>query len=294
MFVKQYYHPLEALPNFDVHLLGRRISCMTVSSIIEGIHKACIEDRKITIGHYNVHGFNLSVQLPWFYDFLQSADITLCDSMGILNAIRYVEGQKLPIEYRVSYTLLMPKLLEHCNQHGLSLFLLGSRPEHLQVALEQLKVNYPNIKLAGHDGYFSMEDPYQNEAVIEQINLAKPQILVVGMGMPVQENWVRLYRNRLGVNVIMTGGAIIDRLAGVVPDCPTLLSNKGLEWLYRLYREPKRLATRYLLGNPAFALQIALAKLNQSTAKIIDTQPINNSVMGNLEHSGSFSHSTTI
>jgi N-acetylglucosaminyldiphosphoundecaprenol N-acetyl-beta-D-mannosaminyltransferase len=260
---------------------------MSTSAIVEAIYKACTEKRKITVTHYNVHSFNLSMQIPWFYDFLQDSDITHCDSMGVLNAIRST-GLDLPKDYRVSYTLLMPKLLELCNRHGFSVFLLGSRPQYLQMALDRLGIEYPNIKLAGHDGYFSTEDPYQNEAVIEQINLVKPQILLVGMGMPTQENWVRLNRHRLSVNAIMTGGAVIDRLAGVVPGCPELLSNIGLEWLYRLFREPKRLASRYLLGNPAFLLQLALAKSHASPAKVLNIQPNSNLTSEHRHNSNDF------
>lgn len=141
----------EALPNLDVHLLGRRITCMTATAIVGAIHSACVEQRKITVAHSNVHGFNLSMQLPWFYNFLQSADIVHCDGTGILKAIR-IMGTELPIQYRVSYTQLLPKLLQHCDQHGLSLFLLGSECEHLQKALENVRTQYPNIRLSGHDG----------------------------------------------------------------------------------------------------------------------------------------------
>jgi len=270
---KQIDCELKTLPSFNVYLLGRRITCITASAIVEAIHKACIEGKKITVANYNVHSFNLSMQLPWFYEFLQNSDISHCDGLGILYALRFM-GVDISIHYRASYTLLMPKLLEHCNQHHLSIFFLGSRPQYLQAALDRLRAAYPNIPLAGHDGYFLTQDPYQNEAVIEKINRAKTQILVVGMGMPVQENWIRLNRNRLAVNAILPGGAVIDRLAGVVPNCPTFLSNKGLEWLYRLYREPKRLSARYLLGNPAFALQVALAKYCGLPAEGLDIQPV--------------------
>jgi N-acetylglucosaminyldiphosphoundecaprenol N-acetyl-beta-D-mannosaminyltransferase len=261
------FSEVDKLPNLNVHLLSRRITCMSVPAIVEAIHTACIQGRKITVANYNVHSFNLSMLLPWFYNFLQSAEITHCDSSGILKALEFM-GLKLPIEYRASYTALMPALLEHCNKQGFSIFLLGSKPECLEAAIKQLKSEYPNIRLDGHDGYFDIEDLDQNEAVIQKINLAKPNILVVGMGMPRQENWIRLHRSRLNVNVIMAGGAVIDRLAGIVSDCPSILSEWGLEWLYRLCREPKRLAVRYLLGNPAFVLLLALAKFYASPLEV--------------------------
>jgi N-acetylglucosaminyldiphosphoundecaprenol N-acetyl-beta-D-mannosaminyltransferase len=246
---------------------------MTTSALVDSIHTACVEGTKLTVANYNVHSFNLSMQIPWFYNFLQSAEIAHCDSVGILKAIHFM-GLKLPLQYRASYSLLMPELLEHCNQHGFSVFLLGAKPECLEAAVHQLQKQYPHIKIDGHHGYFDMNDTQQNSKVVQKINQIKPNILIVGMGMPLQENWIRLNRHQLNVNVIMLGGAIIDRFAKVVPECPTFLSNIGLEWLYRLYREPKRLGARYLLGNPAFVLHIILAKALSYPLKVRQMEPI--------------------
>lgn len=263
------YKPLR-LPSLTVNLLGRRITLMTVSAIVDAIHTACIEGTKLTVANFNVHSFNLSMQIPWFYNFLQSSEIAHCDSAGILKAIHWM-GLKLPLQYRASYSLLMPELLAHCDRHGFSVFLLGAKPECLNTAIARLQNQYPNIDIKGHHGYFDLENTQQNSEVVEQINQAKSKILVVGMGMPIQENWIRLNRDRLNVNVIMPGGAIIDRFAGNVPDCPVFLSNMGLEWLYRLFREPRRLGMRYLIGNPAFLLHIVLAK---SYSPALQVQPM--------------------
>src|SRR4028118_2430342 len=110
-------YKLERLPSLNVTLLARRITCMTVPAIVQAIHAACVEGRRITVANYNVHSFNLSMLLPWFYNFLQSAEITHCDSTAILKALQFM-GLKLPLDYRASYTALMPKMLEHCNQQG--------------------------------------------------------------------------------------------------------------------------------------------------------------------------------
>ena len=263
----------EKQPSLEVYFLERRITCMTVSAIVEAIQAACIDGRKITVANYNVHSFNLSMQLPWFYNFLQNAEIAHCDGMGILKALSYM-GLKLSVDYRTSYTVLMPEVLEMANELGLSIFLLGAKPANLKAAIANLKQEYPNIRVDGHHGYFDQDNPDQNEAVIQQINRAKPHILVMGMGMPIQENWVRLHRHRLRVNAIMLGGAVIDRLAGIVSNCPTYISHLGLEWLYRLCREPKRLAARYLLGNPAFLLHVALGKFYAYSLKVKQMEPI--------------------
>ncbi len=246
---------------------------MTVSAIVDAIHTACMEGTKITVAHFNIHSFNLSMQIPWFYNFLQSSEIAHCDGAGILKAIGWM-GLDLPLAYRASYSLLMPELLAHCDHHEFPVFLLGAKPERLNAAIARLQNQYPNIDIKGHHGHFDLENAQQNDKIVEQINQAKSKILVVGMGMPIQENWIRLNRNQLNVNVIMPGGAIIDRLAGIVPDCPIFLSNLGLEWLYRLFLEPKRLGLRYLVGNPAFLLHIILAK---SYSPPLQVQPMEGS-----------------
>ncbi|MDJ0742726.1 MAG: WecB/TagA/CpsF family glycosyltransferase [Xenococcaceae cyanobacterium MO_167.B27] len=247
------------LPNLSVKLLERRITLMTATAIMNAIHSACVEEKKLTIASYNVHSFNLSMQLPWFYEFQQSANITRCDGVGILKALQWM-GNDFPLQYRVSGTAFVPKLLEYGNQNSFSFFLLGSTPKYLEEAMQRVKQKYPELKIAGHDGYFDKKNTEQNQAIVEQINQFKPNILLVGMGMPTQEKWIQEYRRELEVNVIMPCGAIIDRLAGVVAECPPWISNSGLEWLYRLISEPRRLGGRYLIGNPAFMLQIALAK----------------------------------
>lgn len=249
----------ETLPVVEANLLSRRLTCMTVRTLVNRVSKACQLNQRIVVANYNINSFNLTVQFPWFYDFLQQSEITHCDGLGILYALRFM-GYRLPQEYRVSYSTLMPELLQHCHDNSRSVFLLGAKPDILQTALTNTRSRYPGIQLSGCHGYFDLDSPEQNKAVINQINHISPNILVVGMGMPRQEYWIHQNLEHLNVNAILLGGAVIDRIAGVVEDCPIVLSNNGLEWLYRLTREPKRLLPRYLLGNPAFALQVALAK----------------------------------
>jgi N-acetylglucosaminyldiphosphoundecaprenol N-acetyl-beta-D-mannosaminyltransferase len=264
-------------PSLKVSLLNRQISCITVESIIDAIHKACVEDIQITVANYNVHIFNLSMQIPWLYEFLQNAEIAHCDGMGILKGLDYM-GLKLPIEYRVSYTVLMPEVLELCRQQKLSLFLLGHTSEHLEAALKNLRQQYPQINVDGHHGFFDRDNQLENQAVVDKINYMKPNILLVGMGSPVQEDWIRKNRDRIKVNVILPGGATIGRLGGIVRDSPEWIANAGLEWLYRLIQEPKRLASRYLIGNLTFAFNLMLAKHNQlSPIQICEIDSENNS-----------------
>ena len=246
--------------SLNIHLLGRKITCLTLGAIQDAIALSCQRNQRITVANYNIHAFNLSFQLPWFHQFLKQSEIAHCDGLGILKALKFI-GLDVHNQHRVSYTNLMPELLKQCDENNWSVFLLGSKPEYLERAIENLKNDYPNASFAGHHGYFSVYSHVINEHLIHQINEFRPNILIVGMGMPVQESWVQMYRDRLQVNAILVGGAVIDRLADVVSDCPRWISRRGFEWVYRLVKEPKRLASRYLIGNPAFVLQIILAKL---------------------------------
>jgi N-acetylglucosaminyldiphosphoundecaprenol N-acetyl-beta-D-mannosaminyltransferase len=262
-------------PSLNVFLLGRRITCMTVPAMIEGIHTACKTNSRLTIGSYNIHSFNLSMIHPWFYDYFQKVDIAMCDGIGILKAIQYM-GLKLPLPYRVTYTVLIPEVLRHCDQQGFSVFLLGAAQDHVSAAVKNLSKQYPSMEVNSHHGFFDMNDPQQNEAVIQAVNKAKPNVVMVGMGNPRQEEWIRLHGDRLNANVIMLGGAVIKRLGGVTSDCPQWISDMGLEWFYRLCQEPRRLGTRYLIGNPAFALQVILGKAFGSTLKVEPMLPMQN------------------
>ncbi len=258
--------PTIVYPNLNIHLLGRKITCLTIDAIQEAIALSCRRNQQITVANYNVHAFNLSLQLPWFHSFLEQSEITHCDGLGIIKALQFLELE-ITHKYRVSYTELMPALLKQCDENGWSVFLLGTKPEYIEGAIQNLEQEYPNAKFSGHHGYFSITDQAENDLIIEQINTVQPNILIVGMGMPLQEAWVQLYRDRLKTNAILVGGAVIDRLAGEVVDCPAWISNLGLEWFYRFVREPLRLAARYLIGNPAFLLQIVLAKFQRITAR---------------------------
>lgn len=265
---------VEKLP-INVELLNRKITLLKDLAIVEAIHQACLKNEKMTVTFHNVHSFNLSMQIPWFYEFQQSAEIVLCDGFGILKALNYM-GLKVPPQYRIAGTNLVPRLLEYCDRHNLSIYLLGTKPEVLAQAIQSSKNQYPRLKVFGHHGYFDKTNSEENYSIINQINQIKPNILVVGMGMPLQEQWLFQYRPYIDANVFLPCGAIIDRLAGIVPECPSWISNLGFEWAHRLSREPKRLAARYLLGNPAFLLQVLLAKSldlsNFDQRKIADHQ----------------------
>ncbi len=130
-------------------------------------------------------------------------------------------------------------------------------------AATNLCARYPRLRLAGtHHGYFAKEGP-ANQAVVDEINGASPDILLVCFGMPLQERWVSENLSQLRVHVILTGGAAIDYGAGAIPVVPRWMAKLQLEWLFRFLIEPVRMFRRYIIGNPLFLARVFLVKLRK-------------------------------
>jgi N-acetylglucosaminyldiphosphoundecaprenol N-acetyl-beta-D-mannosaminyltransferase len=154
---------------------------------------------------------------------------------------------------------LMAKYCERAALAGTRMFLYGGRN---QGALVQLALNlrrrYPGIQVVG--GYsppFRPLSDEEREAVAAEINHARPDVVWVGIGVPKQEKWMAEMRDRLDAPVLVGVGAAFDFHAGLVPQAPSWMQSAGLEWLYRLAKEPRRLWRRYLTYNPRFVLGFA-------------------------------------
>jgi N-acetylglucosaminyldiphosphoundecaprenol N-acetyl-beta-D-mannosaminyltransferase len=127
-------------------------------------------------------------------------------------------------------------------------FYLGSRPDVVSNALNILRGDFPGIEIAGMSGFFNVQrDSPDNQAVLQTIASHRPHILLVGMGMPRQEYWIYENFTSIRANVILPAGAAIEYVAGTIPTPPRWAGRLGLEWIWRLVSEPRRLAGRYLI-----------------------------------------------
>ena len=123
----------------------------------------------------------------------------------------------------------------------------------------------PCLRITGtHHGYFDKHaGSPDGSAVISTINGTRPDIVIVGFGMPIQERWVAENRGRIDAPVVLTGGAAFDYISGQLRRPPEWMTKRGLEWLGRLAIEPRRLARRYLLGNPRFMVRVMWARVRR-------------------------------
>lgn len=183
---------------------------------------------------------------------LKQAALVVPDGYGLIWASR---RRRQPLPERVTGIDLMHNLLRLAAAKKYRVFLLGATPEVVAAAACNLQAAYRGIDLVGYEhGYFTAAD---EAGVLSRIKAARPQILLAGMGAPRQEKWLHWHYRRLGVPVNIGVGGSFDVVAGKLTRAPQWMRQAGLEWLYRLGKEPKRI--RRMLALPLFAAAVLLS-----------------------------------
>jgi len=245
-----------------VRVLGVPIDLLTVNELHEHLLRFVRARARATVLHVNVHAINLAGRHPWFARILQDADLVFCDGHGVMLGA-WLLRQRLPV--RITYADWTWQLAALCEREGLSLYLLGGRPGVAEAAAARLRARHPRLQIAGaHHGYFDRDPASDGSgAVVAAINAARPDILIVGLGMPIQEAWVAAHRVRIGSPVVLTAGAAFDYVSGRLRRPPRWMTAHGLEWLGRLIIEPRRLMGRYLIGNSVFLWRVLRDRLGR-------------------------------
>jgi N-acetylglucosaminyldiphosphoundecaprenol N-acetyl-beta-D-mannosaminyltransferase len=177
----------------------------------------------------------------------RAAHLTVADGMSVVWALR-ASGQPAP--ERVAGVDLMARLLAAAGEHRLRVYFLGARRKVVTALVEKSRIQYSGIEIAGfRDGYFSADDHLN---IVEEIRASRADMLFVGMPSPFKEIWCERHRERLDVPVIIGVGGSFDVLAGFIKRAPRWAQEAGLEWLWRLVMEPRKLWKRYLTTNIEF------------------------------------------
>lgn len=192
---------------------------------------------------------------------INSAALSLADGIGVVWATRYLGKPALE---RVTGTDTLPVLAQRCAAAGYRLYLLGAAPGVAEAAAERLRQLAPGVIIAGT--YAGSPALDEEEAIIECIRLAEADVLCVAYGAPGQDLWIWRNRERLPVAVAMGVGGAYDFLSGRQQRAPKWMRKMGLEWLYRLYREPWR--WRRMLALPRFAVRVLMNGRKGSEGKI--------------------------
>lgn len=212
------------------------------------------KNRSIRIVFFaNVHSIHLARRSPHFLRVLDRADLILPDGSGLKIAGRLF-GK--PIRENLNGTDFTPAILREAEREGWTVYLFGGREEVMNSAKASLKKRFPRLSLVGASSGFL--NPAEESGVLSEIRKLSPDILLVGLGSPKQEEWIVNHAADVQAGVCLAVGGLFDFLAGRFRRAPRWLRLAGLEWLYRFLQDPKTKWDRVFIEIPQFLFTVAL------------------------------------
>ncbi len=240
-----------------VEILGIRIDNLSMAETLDWIRRKLHAGGQAVISMTNAHCVNVACSNDAYYQALLSSDLNLADGVGLRIAGK-LKGT--PIRQNVNGTDLFPRLCALLEGSGHSIYLLGGLPGVAEAVAAWIAERYPDTAIAGYRDGFS--DSNDEPRVAEDIRRSGASVLLVAMGVPKQELWIRRNIEAAGVRVAFGVGGLFDFYSGRIPRAPEWMREIGLEWIYRLLQEPGRMWKRYLVGNWMFMARHLLFQLN--------------------------------
>lgn len=226
--------------------------------ILESKDELCkLPEGKLLINTINAHSYNTALKDKLFAEALTKGDVLIPDGVSIVKACKWLNAKSQPKE-RIAGWDLFSFEMDKLNRKGGKCFFMGSSEKVLNLIKKRAAVDYPNIIVETYSPPYKPEfSKEENDAIIYAINKANPDLLWIGMTAPKQEKWTYSHWNELNIHChVGTIGAVFDFFAGTVARAPMWWQEHGLEWAYRLLKEPKRMWRRYIIGNTLFLWNI--------------------------------------
>lgn len=214
---------------------------------------ASLPEGKLLINTINAHSFNTAKKDKLFAEALTNGDVLIPDGVSIVKACRRIKAKSQPKE-RIAGWDLFEFEMSKLEKKGGTVMFMGSSQKVLGLIVKRAAKVYPHLKVVTYSPPYKPEfSDEDNTAIIEAINNANPDLLWIGMTAPKQEKWTYSHWKDLNIHChVGTIGAVFDFFAGTVERAPIWWQEHGLEWLYRLLKEPKRMWRRYIIGNTLF------------------------------------------
>jgi len=245
---------------------GLRTACVTRKELVElicaQVESACHEAQvPLVIFDSNGHGISLANSNNDFMAAMLSADIIHADGQSVVSMSKWMEGSNIPERSATTDTIHdIPQQIQRSFRH----FLLGGDEATVVKCGKILSQKYKNFEIAGtHHGYFDKE---HSENVIHGINKANPDILWVGLGKPLEQQWIAKHKGQLNLPVIISCGGCYNYVTGDYARAPLWMQKSGLEWLHRAATEPKKFLWRYITTNPHSIFCVLKHKYKKSKA----------------------------
>ena len=240
-------------PSDQISLFGAHINDVTMNQAV----KMIIESKNSVgpkVGYFvNANSINLAFNKPSLINTINLGDMTFADGSGMRLAARF---KGISLKDNINGTDLLPRLCLAAKAHDKKLFLLGSAEGIAKRTADNLVKTYQGLQVVGsHHGYLNSNN---TPNIIKQINESNANILLVGMGSPIQEQWVEENRSLLNVDIVLAVGGLFDFYSGRIPRAPSWLRELGMEWVWRLIQEPRVKFKRYVIGNPLFVFRLLL------------------------------------
>jgi N-acetylglucosaminyldiphosphoundecaprenol N-acetyl-beta-D-mannosaminyltransferase len=243
-----------------LNVLGVQVDATDYREAVERIVAAALAGTGMTVSALAVHGVMTGALDPVHRYRLNHLDLVVPDGQPVRWALNFLHGAGLAD--RVYGPTLMLKLCERAAREALPIYLYGSRAEVLERLKARLPERIPGLSIAGAEpSRFRLLAPRERLEVAARIRRSGAAMTFVGLGCPRQEVWAYEHRETLGMPIVAVGAAF-DFHAGTLSQAPAILQAHGLEWLFRLAHEPRRLWRRYLYLNPLYLSLVALQGLH--------------------------------
>ena len=218
-----------------------------------------LPEGKLLINTVNAHSYNTARKDSLFAEALMNGDVLIPDGVSIVKACKWIKAKSQPKE-RIAGWDLFSFEMEKLEKKGGTVMFMGSSQKVLDLIVKRAAEVYPHLKVVTYSPPYKPEfSDEDNKAIIDAINAANPDLLWIGMTAPKQEKWTYSHWEELDIHChVGTIGAVFDFFAGTVERAPMWWQRHGLEWLYRLLKEPKRMWRRYIIGNALFLWNITL------------------------------------
>jgi N-acetylglucosaminyldiphosphoundecaprenol N-acetyl-beta-D-mannosaminyltransferase len=225
----------------SVPLLRVQVTPLSAAAVAEQALMARRSGRRLVVGNLNLHGVYLYHTDPAFRAYCDDADLLVIDGWPIWLLARLRHGRQVPSDSRVGSTDWLAAALPRADREGLTILAIGSDPRTSLAAKDRMTAKYPGLRWIGIDGYRGVAALKDDQIAVEQ-----PDLVLVGLGMPLQERWIQLHGEALRAGAVANVGACIDYLGGKQVLAPRWMGRVGMEWIFRLVADPVRLYRRYL------------------------------------------------
>ncbi len=243
----------------SIKIINIAVAKISYEGILNFIEKSLEGNEKRIISYAAFHVINLAKSSNSLADKINSFDIIHADGIGVYLASRFLYGKK-GLKYKITGSDFYLLLINAAVQKKWNLFFFGDELK----TLEKIKAVNPELKISGYVSGYDFID----ENIINVINLARSDILIIGLGCPKQENWVYKNRDLINTKIIIIVGDGIKVFAGTKKRGNKIIQKIGTEWLIRLLSDPSKMWKRYLIGIPMFCIRILKYKKSKNVSMV--------------------------